>query len=163
MHSGGVSSVKQEADSGCLKCHKRSVMKRPRSIKRQLPFRKTATKRSTGLPVPKTVNLEQGIGTGRNPNVHQKSCFNGRRRFETYHDGSRFIAKNGIVCTHITGKENFVVFDVVSNVGGGTATISVDPLRYSGASDCRRCQETKNNERVSFLVVSSKSQIADSE
>ena len=49
-------------------------------------------------------------------------------RFKTYHRGSGFVIENNIVGTDISGKEDFVVLDVVSDVSNRAATISVDPL-----------------------------------
>jgi len=44
-------------------------------------------------------------------------------RLETHHNGSRFIVENEIVCINVSGKENLIVFDVVSDVSSRLATI----------------------------------------
>ena len=49
-------------------------------------------------------------------------------RSGTHHNRSRFVAENDIVGSHITGKEDPVVLDIVSDVSGRAATVSVDPL-----------------------------------
>jgi len=50
-------------------------------------------------------------------------------RSETHHNRSRFVVENDVVGSHITRKENPVVLDIVGDVSGRAATVSVDPLR----------------------------------
>lgn len=68
-------------------------------------------------------------------NVCQKLRFENKRRTETYHDRSPFPVINCIVRVHISGKEDFIVLEVVTKVGGRVTTICVDPLGFNETSD----------------------------
>ena len=48
---------------------------------------------------------------------------------ETYHNGSRLVAVDGVVRIYIPGEEYLIVLDVISNRSGGATAIFVDPLR----------------------------------
>ena len=97
-----------------------------RGIKRQRYYAKN--QRTAGQLIPRATKQGQDRGTKNGASARQKLCFDEKRRPKTHHDGSWFVAKGGIVCTYVSRKEDPVVLDVVSDAGGRTTTIGVDPL-----------------------------------
>jgi len=87
---------------------------------------KSTRKRSAGLPIPETIKRGPDIRTGSV--CVRNHILNWEWRSRTHHNRSRLVVENDIVGLHITGEENPVVLDIISDVSGRFTTISVDPL-----------------------------------